>query len=143
MKFSPFFFAAVVAEEVPYRHPTERLHQLTEFSEEILNDWFDFLPSKDAWIRKFANNAKRMERKFNTPCGDRSYYSADDEIELGEYNREDPSEGIEQITTGFSQWAERYLGQCSGQKKNKLQINRMEKWNNRLQNHLSLYNHNK
>ena len=74
MKLSSIIFAVVTAEQkkVPPRHPIQRLHRLTEFSREILNDWFDFLPSKDAWVRKFAKNAERMERNFqrgNQRCG--------------------------------------------------------------------------
>ena len=69
MKFSAALLFAVAAaddKKVPPRHPLMRLSRLTEFSEEILNDWFDFLPSKQSWIEKFANNAYRMERNFNS-----------------------------------------------------------------------------
>ena len=68
MKFSAALLFAVAAAEdkkVPPRHPLQRLAKLTEFSAEILNEWFDFLPSRDAWIQKFATNAERMERNFN------------------------------------------------------------------------------
>ena len=151
MKLSTIIFAVAAAEDkkVPPRHPLQRLQRLTEFSEEILNEWFSFLPSKDNWINKFANNAERMERNFNRGnqrCGfydenqlphggpERKRRSDDD---LDRYNREDPSEGIKQITTGYRKWAERYLSQCSGQKQYSHQINRMNKWKNQLQNHLS------
>merc|ERR1712014_3427 len=68
MKFSTAVLVAVASAEdkkVPPRHPLQRLAKLTEFSVEILNEWYGFLPSKDAWIGKFANNAERMERNFN------------------------------------------------------------------------------
>merc|ERR1712113_422376 len=68
MKFSTAVLVAVASAEdkkVPPRHPLQRLARLTEFSAEILNDWYGFLPSKDSWIQKFANNAERMERNFN------------------------------------------------------------------------------
>ena len=29
-------------------------------ADEVLNTWFDFLPSKNSWIRKFYKNADRM-----------------------------------------------------------------------------------
>merc|ERR1712147_39280 len=125
MKFSPALLFAVAAAEdkkVPPRHPLQRLNRLTEFTEEILNDWFTFLPSKDAWVAKFAANAERMRR---------------DAEDVDRYNREDPSEGVRQLTTGYRKWAERYLSACSGQKKYQHQVNRMAKWNNLLQGHLA------
>ena len=33
-------------------------------SAEILNQWFDFLPSKEIWITKFERNAERMRVNF-------------------------------------------------------------------------------
>ena len=151
MKLSPIIFAVAAAEDkkVPPRHPLQRLQRLTEFSAEILNEWFSFLPSKDNWIAKFANNAERMERNFNRGnqrCGfydenqlphggpERKRRSDDD---LDRYNREDPSEGIKQITTGYRKWAERYLSQCSGQRNYSFQVNRMNRWNQALQDHLA------
>merc|ERR1712177_60002 len=153
MKFSTAVLVAVASAEdkkVPPRHPLQRLARLTEFSAEILNDWYGFLPSKDAWIQKFANNAERMERNFNRgnqrcgfydenqlphggPSDDRKRRDADD---VDRYNREDPSEGIKQLTTGFSKWATRYLSQCSGQRNYQYQVSRMAKWNGLLQAHL-------
>ena len=53
------------------------------------------------------------------------------------YDREDPSVGTKQITTGFRKWAERYLSECSGQKNFNYQVNRMNKWNGLLQAHLA------
>ena len=62
---SAVLFAVAAAEDksVPPRHPLARLNRLTEFSEEILNQWFHYLPTD--WVTKFANNAARMERNFN------------------------------------------------------------------------------
>merc|ERR1712178_335674 len=69
MKFSPAILVAVATaqdeKKVPPRHPLQRLNRLVEFTEEIMNDWFTFLPSQQAWIDKFAKNAARMERNFN------------------------------------------------------------------------------
>merc|ERR1712023_6824 len=68
MKFSPALLLAVASaddKKVPPRHPLQRLTRLTDFSAELLNDWYSWLPSKDAWVAKFANNAERMERNFN------------------------------------------------------------------------------
>merc|ERR1712176_758877 len=75
MKISCALLATVALadnKKVPPRHPLQRLQRLTEFSEELLNEWYDFLPSKDNWINKFATNAKRMEKNFergNQRCG--------------------------------------------------------------------------
>merc|ERR1712002_756285 len=91
-----------------------------------MDDWFGFLPSQDAWKGKFERNAERMQRNFER--GD---------TDVDRYNREDPSIGVKQLTTGFSKWAERYLSACSGQKNFEYQVNRMAKWNGALQGHLS------
>ena len=155
MKFSAAVLATVaVAQDgdrkVPPRHPIQRLNRLVEFSAELLNDWYSFLPSQSSWVGKFERNAERMERNFergNQRCGfydenqlphggpsdDRKRRDADD---VDRYNREDPSEGIKQLTTGYSKWATRYLSQCSGQKNYQYQVNRMNKWNSALQAHL-------
>ena len=154
MKFSAALLFAVAAAEdkkVPPRHPLQRLAKLTEFSAEILNEWFSFLPSQQAWISKFANNAERMERNFNRGNQRCGYYDADnlphggperkrredDDLDFDRYNREDPSVGIKQITTGYRKWAERYISQCSGQRNYAHQVNRMNLWNQKLQAHLA------
>ena len=156
MKFSPALLFAVAAAEdkkVPPRHPLQRLNKLVEFSEEILNEWYTFLPSKDSWVAKFAANAERMERNFNRGNQRCGYYDESSEhggpaaaaerkrreasSDLDRYNREDPVEGTKQITTGFRKWAERYISQCSGQRQYQHQVNRMAKWNNLLQGHLA------
>ena len=154
MKFSPAVLVAVATAQdgdrkVPPRHPLQRLNRLVEFTEEIMTDWFAFLPSQQAWIDKFATNAERMARNFergNQRCG---FYDENElphggpeaarerrEAEVDRYDREDPSVGIKQLTTGFSKWADRYLSACSGQRNYKYQVNRMSKWNGLLQAHL-------
>ena len=153
MKFSPALLFAVASaddKKVPPRHPLQRLERLTEFSAELLNDWYSWLPSKDAWVAKFANNAERMERNFNRGnqrCGhydenqlphggpaERKRREADDDV--FRYDREDPAVGTKQITTGFRKWAERYISACHGQRVYLHQVNRMNKWNALLQAHL-------
>merc|ERR1712088_101523 len=99
-------FAMASAErKVPPRHPLQRL--------ERLGDWYTFLPSQQNWINKFSKNAARMSKNFergNQRCGfyddqqrphggPRERRDADDD-DL-RYNREDPSIGTRQITTGF------------------------------------------
>ena len=161
MKFSAVCLATVVfaqddgEKKVPPRHPLQRLKTLTEFSDELMNDAFTFLPSKNAWVGKFARNAARMERNFirgNLKCGfyDQSILHGgpverkrrDIENDLSEvmnhlrYDTADPSAGVKQITTGFSKWAVRYIAECSGQRYNQFQVNRMATWNDKLQAHL-------
>merc|ERR1719480_364629 len=100
-------------------------------------------------VAKFAANAERMGRNFergNQRCG---FYDEDqlphggperkrrDAEDVDRYNREDPSVGVKQLTTGYRKWAERYLSQCSGQRNYQHQVNRMAKWNNLLQGHLN------
>merc|ERR1712014_477094 len=152
MKFSTAVLVAVASAEdkkVPPRHPLQRLAKLTEFSAEILNEWYTFLPSKDSWISKFANNAERMERNFNRGNQRCGYHDEDnlphggperkrrEDDDMDRYNREDPVQGTKQITTGFRKWAERYISQCSGQRQYQHQVNRMNKWNSLLQAHLA------
>jgi len=154
MKFAAALLATVAfadEKKVPPRHPEQRLARLVEFSAELLDDWFTALPSKDSWKAKFERNAGRMLTNFyrgNQRCG---FYDADnlphggparrrrdsdDDDEL-RYNREDPAVGTKQITTGFRKWAERYISACSGQRKNNFQVNRMNRWNTRLQEFLA------
>ena len=158
MKFSAAVLATVaVAQDgdrkVPPRHPLQRLNRLVEFSAELLNDWYSFLPSQDSWIGKFERNAERMERNFergNQRCGfydenqlphggpsERRKREIDADSIWDRYDREDPSVGTKQITTGFRKWAERYLSECSGQRNYNYQVNRMNKWNGLLQDHLA------
>merc|ERR1712176_1141285 len=80
MKIFALTIAAVSAQgdekKVPPRHPLQRLNRLIEFSEEILTDWYDFLPSQEKWIAKFAKNGGRMKKNFergNQRCG---YYDS-------------------------------------------------------------------
>ena len=157
MKFSAAVLATVaVAQDgdrkVPPRHPIQRLNRLVEFSAELLNDWYSFLPSQSSWVGKFERNAERMERNFergNQRCGfydenqlphggpsERRKREIDADSIWDRYDREDPSVGTKQITTGFRKWAERYLSECSGQKNFNYQVNRMNKWNTLLQDHL-------
>merc|ERR1712154_133956 len=129
MKFSTAVLVAVASAEdkkVPPRHPLQRLARLTEFSAEILNDWYGFLPSKDSWIQKFANNAERMERNFNRGNQRCGFY---DENQLPHGGPERKRRDLDDV--------DRYISQCSGQRQYQHQVNRMNKWNSLLQAHLA------
>ena len=156
MKLSVATLVAVATADdrkVPPRHPLQRLNRLVEFSAELLDDWYTWLPSQQNWKNKFSVNAGRMERNFergNQRCGyydesnlphggpsDRRRRELDSDSIWDRYDREDPAIGTKQITTGFRKWAERYLSACSGQKNFQYQVNRMNRWDNKLQAHLA------
>ena len=152
MKISQVLLLTIASadnKKVPPRHPLQRLTRLTEFTNEMLSTWFDFLPSQQAWIKKFAKNAERMERNFNRGNQRCGFYDEEqlphggperkrrDLDDVDRYNREDPAIGMKQLTTGYRKWAERYLSACSGQKNYQYQVNRMNKWNALLQAHLA------
>ena len=73
MKISPAILFTIAAADdtlpppdrkVPPRHPLQRLARLNQFTEELLTQWFDCLPSQQAWINKFKANGARMARNF-------------------------------------------------------------------------------
>ena len=141
-----FTISAAEDKKVPPRHPLQRLERLNQFAEEIMSDNFDWLPSQDAWINKFKVNAQRMARNFsrgeqrcgyfdgeNLPHGGPARKRRDDfDLDVDRYDKWNPQRGIRQITTGYRKWAERYLSQCSGQKQFNHQVNRMNRWNQKL-----------
>jgi hypothetical protein len=53
---------------VPEKHPRQRLHRLNDFTDEILDQYFSFLPSQAAWKAKFVANSERMYASFQK-CG--------------------------------------------------------------------------
>ena len=53
---------ALVASTDP--DPLQRLNTLTQLTEELLNDHFSFLPSKDKWINRFARNGDRIKYNY-------------------------------------------------------------------------------
>lgn len=59
----------------------------------------------------------------------------DEDGSLARYDKTNPMTGIRQITTGYRKWAQRYINECSGQRKNNYQVNRMRKWFERLGKH--------
>lgn len=75
----------------------------------------------------------RKRRSGRIRRAEEGFDEFDDLIRL---DRENPRVAIKQITTGFSKWAQRYIGTCRSQIKNSYQVHRMEKWNRRLQMHL-------
>ena len=141
MKLSSALLFTVAAADKPL-HPQEQLAGLNQLAEDLLTTWFDFLPSQSKWIQKFAKNNQRFERSLNR-CGrynpENHCSAALGQCSADDYSLEDPVEGVKQLTTRYREFTEEYLSHCRGQKKSKHQINRMHKWNDRLQNHLASY----
>ena len=60
--------ASATEKKVPPRHPLQRVNRLVQFTSEILNSGaFNNKSEKwiENWERKFANNARRMEKNFS------------------------------------------------------------------------------
>ena len=129
---------AVAEKKVPPRHPLQRLNKLNKFA----NEWVsDNLSEKQAlnWGPKFDRNTGRMEKRFEL-CGfydensehggPRERRQAEEETDIsgpeGRYDTSNPMRGIQQITRGFSKWAERYIADCGLQPAK--QVDRMAKW---------------
>merc|ERR1712003_616865 len=82
----------------------------------------------DNWGPKFDRNTARLERRFEL-CGfydensehggprerrdaDNFCVNGEDENGFCRYDKENPIRGIQQITKGFSKWAQRYVAEC-------------------------------
>ena len=105
---------AVVTAQKGGPSPVRRLNKLVDFSHEMLDAHFDFLPSRDSWKAKFDRNADRMLASYNRlgmdgerRCGSNNQQQDERLIDTDRYNTENPFEGARQITTGFRKWAER------------------------------------
>ena len=148
MKLSVAAIVAVASaqdKKVPPRHPLQRLNKLNIFAAEWCNA---NLSDKAAanWVAKFERNVARFERRFEL-CG---FYDANsehggpkpedrkrrEEDELAfldcdgalcpRYDKNNPVRGIQQITKGFSKWAQRYVSTCKLQPAK--QVARSNKW---------------
>ena len=138
--FVAFVALAAAEKKVPPRHPLQRLNKLNKFANEWAND---NLSGKQAanWGPKFDRNTARLERRFEL-CG---FYdetsehggprerretednaSGDISGPEGRYDTNNPIRGIQQITRGFSKWAQRYVAECKVQPAK--QVDRMSKW---------------
>merc|ERR1711970_710773 len=59
-----FALASADDRKVPPRHPLQRLTRLTEFSAELLNQWYTWLPSKNSWVAKFEKKCQSYGKKL-------------------------------------------------------------------------------
>jgi len=143
MKLFVATFVALAAadKKVPPRHPLQRLTKLNNFAVEWTED---NLTEKQAdnWSAKFERNTARLQKRFDL-CG---FY--DEESEHGgprerraadgdmiRYDQSNPVRGIQQITRGFSKWAERYVADCKVQPAKT--VDRMAKWFGQLTDKLA------
>jgi len=142
--FVPAILALAAADDkkVPPRHPLQRLKKLTTFAAEWCTDNLTVKQATN-WVPKFQANSARMERRFEL-CGyydDQSEHGGprerrqaeDDDIER--YDQSNPMRGIQQITRGFSKWAQRYVADCKVQPAR--QVDRMAKWYGQMLNKLA------
>ena len=143
MKFSAIFIAGLNSAAGEHREPPKghlkRLQGLVRGTTEILNsDAFNRKPESwiKMWEQKIITNAERIEKRYhraNEKCGEGDRKRRDIDVE-DRYDRENPCRGVKQLTTGFANWVDRYIPNCSGQRDHSQQINRMKKWGERLQN---------
>ena len=134
MKFSAVILASVALSQAIDIHPLKRLDNLTRLSDELINDSFTFLKSKDGWISKFSRNAARMEKSYHL-CGTYDQNQLADEEFV--YSSLDANVRVEEITAAFAKWTTRHIATCPGQRNHNYQVKRMTKWNDLLQKHLA------
>ena len=148
--FAPALMVVATTEKkVPPRHPLSRVNKLNSFAQEWIGN---NLSGKQAanWGPKFDRNTARFVRRFEL-CG---YYDATlehggprerrdadcnqedlDETGICRYDKTNPVRGIQQITKGFTKWAQRYIAECKVQPAK--QVDRMNKWLIILKNKLA------
>ena len=139
MKLSAIYLAGITSAAVePPRGHLKRLQGLVRGTTEILNSGaFNRKPKSwiKMWEQKVVTNAERIENRYykgTKRCGEEDRKRRD--IDVGDrYDRENPCRGVKQLTTGFANWVDRYIPNCSGQRDHSQQINRMKKWGERLQ----------
>jgi hypothetical protein len=58
---------------------------------------------------------------------DYAYDYSEDADDLLRYDKNNPQRGLRQITTGFRKWAQRYISDCPGERKNKAHSQRADR----------------
>jgi len=111
--------------------PKDRLDQLVRFSGEVLDNFFADHKRINNWKKKFATNAGRMKKSYQR-CGEDPVVDAEEE--WAAYDDTNGAKAMSDLTTGFRKWAETYLSGCSGHKREKHHVKRMNKWNQKFQN---------
>ena len=95
------------------RHPITRLAKLTQFSEEMLDQWFKRIPSHEAWKRKFAINSDRLKRNFERGNGKCGFYDPE-RIPHGGLTQEEIEKHIQLVAVREEARQLRYVLTCRG-----------------------------
>ena len=131
MKFSTIFLAGITSTAQTDDIELSTLTNLKKISSKIFSS--ESINKGDRWKEKwedqFLANSDRMHRSF-VRCGTK-HDEADEKIDI-EYDIENPCVAIKELMTGFSDWTDRYIASCKGQKKKSHQKKRIEKWSNIL-----------
>ena len=82
---------------------------------------------KQRWSRRMKKNNDRMRNSFEK-CGT-DHDERDGEIYI-KYKTGDSCMAIKELMNGYSEWVERYISSCNGQRNYSHQKRRIGKWNN-------------
>ena len=131
MKFSTIFLAGITSTAQTDDIALSTLTNLKKISLKIISS--ESINKRDQWkakwTEKFLTNSARMHRSFAL-CGTK-HDEADKKIHI-EYDIENPCVAIKELMTGFSDWTNRYIASCQGQKRKSHQKKRIQKWSNML-----------
>lgn len=90
-------------------------------------------PHPDLRNNESKKPRRPVEQRRRRDAEEEAYISDDGSLER--YDKSNPIRGIKQITTGYRKWAERFINECYGQRKNNSQVKRMGKWFEKLGQH--------
>ena len=97
-------------------------------------------PMGSRWIVRFARNKSRMRRNFyrsGAKCGDNS----EQDFVESRYDRSDPCHTVRNLISSFKTWTERFLYNCSGQRRHSYQAKRFDRWGDLLRDSLKKTGH--
>jgi len=148
-------------------HPLVRLRELESLSHTLIETGFDFLNANavNRWKERFSKNVERMSHNWErgrennkSKCGSwgtvtgkqtplRERRSGEEEEEenlvaLRSIIDTNPCMAVARLTATVSHWAEKHIGQCTGQRRHQHVKNRMVKWNTLLATKLTANGHN-
>ena len=137
MKLSTIFLACSASAAETNDSPISKLNYLETIATQIFSSDSFRSAGRDRvgihwgkrWTGRFIRNTDRMEKHF-ARCGTTPPES-DSDIDQ-EYDIKNPCRAIKQLTTGFSNWVDRHMSSCKGQKNHSHHENRMKKWQDLL-----------
>ena len=129
MKFSKIIFAGSTSAAEADDTAISTLKYLEEVSLKIVSSELIDKRSgwKQRWSRRMKKNNDRMRNSFEK-CGT-NRDERDDEIDV-KYETGDSCLAIKELMNGYSEWVERYISSCNGQRNYSHQKRRIEKWKN-------------